>query len=243
MIFNIEAKVVDKYNINDNIYILNFELISPSTLNFTDGQYISVEVSNNQRRSYSIFSSSSESTSMFKVLVTTSPGGIGSRYFEKLEISDVIVAKGPLGFFTKPSHIEKNLVFICTGTGFGPINSIIKGLINTKKYKEHNIHLFYGERNLNNIVYSTEYSILFRSRIITTYLKCISQSIACTLQATDKNLFKGRVTKPVVDFINKNGIHNTDYFLCGSGEMIKELANELSLRGTDQANIHFEKFY
>lgn len=243
MIVNYTARLINISNVSSNMVIYSFRFITPSLLKFKDGQYLKVNVAEKIGRSYSIFSTNSDSKQEFDILLALSPNGIGVNYFKSLKIGDIIHGKGPLGMFVMPNNPNKNLVFICTGSGFAPINSMIKGLIANGLHKSHNIFLYFGAKIHEDIVYHTEYDSLAKIGVIKKYVKCISQDITCGIEKINNNIFEGRVTEPVKNHINEYGIEDTDFFLCGNGEMINDMLLLLKNAGVNENNIHHEKFY
>jgi len=93
-----------------------FEFTSEEPLAYQPGQYISVKVAPNRINSYSIAGSTNDHS--FSLLVDTSPGGPGSKFFENLQNGDKIAYMGPFGIFTfKPDDGSKQILFLGTGTG------------------------------------------------------------------------------------------------------------------------------
>ena len=58
-------------------------------------------------------------------------GGLGTTYlFEEAKVGTEIKFKKPAGVFTLPADVsDKNLVFICTGTGVAPFRSMVFDLL------------------------------------------------------------------------------------------------------------------
>ena len=77
-------------------------------------------------RSYSI-ASAPDGSNILELCIARSSEGNGSRYlFESVNEGSELRFKGPEGGFVLPDVIEKDLVFICTGTGIAPFRAFMQ---------------------------------------------------------------------------------------------------------------------
>ncbi|OGC45812.1 hypothetical protein A2V49_00170, partial [candidate division WWE3 bacterium RBG_19FT_COMBO_34_6] len=107
---------------------------------FKSGQYISVKVSNDAIRAYSI--ACHEKDTKFNLLVDTRPGGQGSMYFENIKVGDKIPFLGPFGVFTlNMEDGADTLLFFATGSGASAIRCMIDDALTV--YKTHKKIIFY----------------------------------------------------------------------------------------------------
>ena len=76
-------------------------------------------------RSYSI-ASWPDGTNVYELLIVLLEGGAGTTYlFNEVKVGSELVFRGPQGVFVLPENIEKDIFFICTGTGIAPFRSML----------------------------------------------------------------------------------------------------------------------
>lgn len=211
---------------------LRIAFSASSSFSFRAGQFISVVVPSAKgaavKRCYSLASSPEDSR--FELCVKVVPGGRGSGYLASLKVNDTFKAYAPYGHFTIKSEPKKNLVFISTATGIGPLRSMVlsREFANLKPSK---VTFITGCR--------TEKEILFPDieKLDIEVVRAISQP------GTSFQGFKGRVT----DYLRLKPAtwhwHQTDFYICGNPEMVLEVEEILrSGRGVNPKNIFCELF-
>src|SRR5450755_4653128 len=96
---------------------------------FKAGQFVTLDLpiheqKNKRWRSYSI-ASWPDGSNVFELLIVLLHGGAGTNYiFNEWQEGSDLSFRGPQGVFTLPDPIEKDLFFICTGTGIAPFRSM-----------------------------------------------------------------------------------------------------------------------
>src|SRR3989337_4229528 len=96
---------------------------------FLPGQFVTLDLPiaekpNKRWRSYSI-ASWPDGTNVFELVIVLLEGGLGTNYlFNNVSVGSELTLRGPQGVFTLPPVIEKDLFFICTGTGIAPFRSM-----------------------------------------------------------------------------------------------------------------------
>ena len=223
-----KAKLLNKEKVSNTVWEYTF---SADDLAFVPGQYLTIVIGPRERRQYS-FSSQNLSNQNFQIIFDTRPNGVGTKYLLDLNIGDVIQGIGGIGNFILPKELAKNLVFIGTGTGVAPLKSMIEDLISNKKHLAHNIFLYFGTRNSEGIIYED----LFNSWCNKKFLKDFKIGLS---RDTNNNYHQGYVNQ----FINEFDLSKSQFFLCGSGEMIKSVEEDLISKGAKQEQIFYEKFY
>src|SRR6186713_511991 len=105
------------------------------SFDFTPGQFVQLDLPIHEKparrwRSYSI-ASWPDGTNVFELVIVLLENGAGTNYlFNEVSIGSEILCRGPQGVFTLPETIEKDLFFICTGTGIAPFRSMVHHLAN-----------------------------------------------------------------------------------------------------------------
>src|ERR1700710_1685986 len=102
-----------------------------SSFDFEPGQFVTLDLPihekpNKRWRSYSI-ASHPDGTNVIELVIVLLEGGLGTHYlFNHVDVGTEILLRGPQGVFTLPPIIDKDLFFICTGTGIAPFRSMVK---------------------------------------------------------------------------------------------------------------------
>src|SRR5690242_244334 len=117
---------------------------------FKPGQFVTLDLpihekKNKRWRSYSI-ASAPDGTNIFELVIVLLEEGAGTNYlFKEVNVSTEILLRGPQGVFTLPQQLDKDLFFICTGTGIAPFRAMAH-YIHDKKIPHKNIYLIFGCR-------------------------------------------------------------------------------------------------
>ena len=222
-----------------NVRVFQVEIPALQAFDFEAGQFITLDLPIGEKRlqrwrSYSI-ANAPEGSNMLELCIAHSGQGLGSTYlFDEISEGSVIKFKGPDGGFVLPETIDKDLVFVCTGTGIAPFRSMILDLKN--KGKAHQgIHLIFGTREESGILYRAELEELTR------ILPGFRYDVALSRQA-DWPGWKGYLHQVYLSEY-QTPRHDVAFYLCGWSNMIDEaVANLLLNVGYDRAQIHFELY-
>ncbi len=229
------AEVVRVHDLTHDVRELDLGLISPATLDFQSGQFISFEIPVEGRphpmtRAYSIASPPSQ-RGILTLVFNRVDHGPGSTFLFGLKLGDPVQFKGPAGSFRLRDDVPRNLLFVATGTGIAPIRSMLHTLV--PKATPQVVSLLWGLRSQRDLYYQEElhelaarYS-LFHSTI--------------TLSRPDPGWTgpTGRVTALVQARIKT--VDNLAVYLCGNGGMIKDVTDLLRSKGL--CPIYREKWY
>ncbi len=209
-----------------DIVILRFE--KPEGFVYLPGQFVQFRIPHEGSmvlRSYSISSHPDESDLEFCVKIV--PGGKASSYFQKMEtgaVAEITNAKGV--FVCRPEHSTQK-VFIATGAGIAPIMSMVKDRVK----QGDTIELLFGLRHDSDVFWVDELEKLKAAYPPFTYHITLSQP-SSAWQGSN-----GRVTAHVPE-VNQL----TNYYMCGSVEMVKDVRKILLERGVNTKSVHFEIF-
>lgn len=206
---------------------------------FEAGQFVTMDLPIHEKRlkrwrSYSIANAPDDSN-ILEFCIVKLEGGAGSTYlFEEVNLGSSIRFKGPSGGFVLPKKIENDLVLICTGTGVAPFRSMIQDLVQQEKtYK--NIHLIFGTRYEEGILYRKEFEALRQT------LPNFNYSIALSREENWTS-HKGYVHQIYMDAY-KEVRPDIDFYICGWSNMIDEAVENLVLKlGYDKSQIHYELY-
>ncbi|MFT5169148.1 MAG: ferredoxin-NADP reductase [Saprospiraceae bacterium] len=215
------------------------EVADVDQVDFTAGQFVTMDLPISEKRlkrwrSYSI-ANAPDGTNVLEFCIVRLENGAGSTFFfEEAKIGTPIRFKGPDGGFCLPEPVEKDLVMICTGTGIAPFRSMIWDLYNHKKpYK--NIHLIFGTRFQEGILYKAEFEKL------ATEMPGFKYSIA--LSREEKGDWYEGYVHPIYLEDYKEIRTDLDFYICGWSNMIDEaIANLIIKMGYDKSQVHYELY-
>ena len=219
------------------------QLPEQEKFDFIPGQFVTIDLPihekpNKRWRSYSI-ASWPDGTNVFELLIVLLDGGAGSSYlFNDTNVGSALTLRGPLGVFTLPAEIEKDLYFICTGTGIAPFRSMLHHIKNQQvPHKE--IYLLFGTRAKADLLFLDEMRRLEQEIEGFHYIPTLSreQWEGCCgyVHAVYENLVRekmnGESTPPPAQF-----------YLCGWKNMVDEARQRIVGLGYDKKAIHLELY-
>lgn len=220
-------KLITRTTIAPKLIKFVFEKDGDSQFVFEAGQFIMIEVGDGVKRAYSI--ASSPINSKLELFVDTNPGGVGSKFFERVKEGERVLASGPFGHFVYKS--KGDAMFIATGTGVAPFRSIITNQLS--RANPHNISLLFGVRHEEDIFLDDEFEALGRRQ------KNFSYTLTLSRPAKTWEGASGRVTKHLEEIELPEG---TDYYICGAKQMVLDSKEILLKRGVEKERIFFELY-
>lgn len=214
---------------------------------FKPGQFVTLDLPihekpNKRWRSYSI-ASWPDGTNVFELCIVLLEGGAGTTYlFNDVKEGTELTLRGPVGVFTLPDPLEKDIYLICTGTGIAPFRSMMHYIA------EHNlphkdIHLIFGTRKKEHLLYYDELRHL--TEIVPNF------HFHPTLSREEWEGKTGYVHQIYEDLvkIKTNGDGQTimencpaTFYLCGWKDMIDEAKKRILELGYDKKCIHLELY-
>ena len=224
------AKILECKALAGKFHSFIFETEIPMI--YKSGQYIGVKVADTRINNYSI--ATSEGENKFGLLIDTSPGGPGSKYFENLKAGDKISFLGPFGtFIFKPDSSTKHILFLGTGSGCAPLRSIIDNLLKVE-HVQTPITLYLGLRYETDIFWQDYFKKLSQDYPNFKFVLVISKPDANCQEKT------GHIT----DLINQDCPDTSCLaaYLCGNMSMIEEATSILISHGLAREKIYIEKF-
>lgn len=210
-----------------------------ATFDFKPGQFITLDLpihekKNKRWRSYSIASHPNGSNEIELVIVLLE-GGAGSTYlFTEVTEGSELLLQGPLGKFTLPDQMEKDLFLICTGTGIAPFRSMIHHL-KLHDIPHPNIYLISGSRKEGDLLYKAEMMQLQQEMPGFQYIPTLSRE-----EDTSWAGRKGYVHAVYEELLaDKRPAH---FYLCGWKAMIDEARQRIQAMGYDRHDVHLELY-
>ena len=210
---------------------------------FTPGQFVTLDLPihdkpNKRWRSYSI-ASWPDGTNIFELLIVLMPTGLGSTYmFEQVQVGSELLFRGAQGVFTLPPVIEKDLFFICTGTGIAPFRSMLHH-IKDHHIPHRNIYLIFGTRSQKDLLYPDELKSLQDQISDFQYIPTLSreQWEGCCgyVHPVYQNLIEQRKA-------DNGTLPEALFYLCGWKQMVDEAKQSILQLGYGKKDIHLELY-
>lgn len=218
----------------------------PVASDFKPGQFITFDLPVAEKRldrwrSYSIASPPAADQEL-ELCIVRLDGGRGTDYlFNEVEPGSELKFKGPAGMFTLPdSALEKDLVFVCTGTGVAPFRSMLRD-IHGRGRAHRGLHLIFGCRKREDILYRAEFELLQRE--LPGFRYSVSLSRESDPDPADfpfevvsgyvHQLYEKHYGQPAAD---------RQFYLCGWSDMIDEARERLTKIGYGEQQVRYELY-
>lgn len=215
------------------------EIEEEDSFDFKAGQFVTMDLPIHKKRlqrwrSYSI-ANAPEGGNVLEFCIVKLEGGQATRYFfEEVEVGTPIRFKGPDGTFTLPANLMEDLVFICTGTGVAPFRSMLWDIHN-RQLPFKNIHLIFGTRYKNGILYQEEFEKFQEAWDNFHYDIALSRE-------SDWDGYKGYIHQIYQEKYGE-ARPDVDFYLCGWSNMIDDaVANLIVKMGYDKSQVHYELY-
>ena len=224
------AKVLKAENLTPKMHFLEFE--TEEEFKVIPGQYLSVKVSDSRVNCYSV--AGFKNPNRFNLLVDSTPGGPGSKFFESLKVGDKMTFLGPFGNFTlKQDEDVENMLFFATGCGTAPLKFMLESALKEGK-KDRKIKLYLGVNNYCDVFFKDYFSDLQKE------YENFSYEIAVNNPDPKWDGPTGFITELVKkDFSDAS---KCSAYLCGNKFMIEDVSKVLIERGCPEERIYFEKY-
>lgn len=207
---------------------------------FKPGQFVTLDLpihekKNKRWRSYSI-ASWPDGTNVFELVIVLLPGGLGTTYlFNDIQIGSEILFRGAQGVFTLPETIDKDLFFICTGTGIAPFRSMVQ-YIQRNSVPHKNLYLIFGCRLQSDFLYADEL------RELQEKLPSFQFIPTCSREAEESVSFKKGYVHAIYEEIISHAKTEAGFYLCGWKNMVDEAKQKIMALGYDKKDIHLELY-
>lgn len=222
------AVVASKEKVSSKVYLVNFQLLEPSEIEFKAGQNIMLLISPGVNRTMSIASPPSLKNEIL-MAHDISPLGPGSQWTLNLKVGDKVELMGPTGGSLALIDSPRKKMFVATGTGIAPLHSMILDYTFPSE-----LVLYWGLRHAEDIFWQEEFKQLetkypnFRFNLVLSKPDSSWQGKA------------GHVTEHV---LQEKELTNCDFYLCGNKAMVIELRDQLLAKNVPKEQIETELFY
>lgn len=235
----------ETYN-TKRFFIKMNELVS---FDFKPGQFVTLDLPiheqvNKRWRSYSI-ASWPDGSNIFELLIVLLEAGAGTPYlFREVHVGSELTFRGPQGVFTLPENIEKDLFFICTGTGIAPFRSMLN-YMQLHNIFHKNLYLIFGCRTKKDLLYHEEMKDLGSKLENFTYMPTLSRE-----DWDGEQGHRGYVHSLYEEICKKNNeacedlenLKPASFYLCGWKAMIDDARKKIADLGYDRKAVHLELY-
>ena len=212
-------------NLTNDVYELTFTV--DTSVPVIPGQYILFSLDTGVKRAYSI---GYHDAGRFTFIIKQLEGGVGSTRICNLSVGETITGTPPIGHFTlRPTPTAK--LFIATGTGFAPVYFQLRAALDAGITAP--LHFIFGVRTLADVFYTDELSRLSRDHPNVTYDIYLSREVAAGYR-------EGYVTTLVRE--DDIGTRFSEFYMCGSPAMVKEVRALLAERSVTPDRRFFEQY-
>jgi CDP-4-dehydro-6-deoxyglucose reductase len=213
-----------------------------ASFDFEPGQFVTIDLPihekpNKRWRSYSI-ASWPDGTNVIELLIVLLEGGKGTSYlFQEGKVGLELILRGPQGVFTLPKPIDKDLYFICTGTGIAPFRSMIH-YIQEHKIPHKDIYLIFGTRKRDDLLYMDEMKRLEMEIEGFLYIPTLSRDQWEGCCGYVHSVYENLVNEKRTD----HSVKEAGFYLCGWKNMVDEAKLRIQNLGYDKKSIHLELY-
>lgn len=216
------------------------------SFDFKPGQFVTLDLpiheqKNKRWRSYSI-ASWPDGTNVYELLIVLLDGGLGTTYlFNEVKIGSELTFRGAQGVFTLPEKIEKDLFFICTGTGIAPFRSMLN-YMQLHNITHENLYLIFGVRTQKDLLYHEEMKALESEMENFTYMPTLSREGWEGRKGYVHSLYEEICKKNNEACEDLNSLKPASFYLCGWKAMIDDARQKIAALGYDRKSVHLELY-
>lgn len=232
-----KGKVIRIENATENTRRFWIEIPEIKTFDFIPGQFVTFDLPihekpNKRVRSYSI-ANWPDGTNVFELVIVLLEGGAATQYFfNEIVVGSELTFRGPQGvFILKEDDLQKDIFFVCTGTGIAPFRSMAHHIKN-HNIPHKNIYLLFGTRTQKDLLYFDELTQLEKDLPGFYFMP--------TLSREEWDGRRGYVHSIYEDLCASK--QTASFFLCGWKNMIDEAKKRIMEMGYDRKAIHQELY-
>lgn len=216
------------------------------SFNFKAGQFVTLDLpiheqKNKRWRSYSI-ASWPDGSNVYELLVVLLEGGAGTTYlFNEIKVGSELIFRGAQGVFTLPETIEKDIFFICTGTGIAPFRSMLN-YMKLHNIVHKNLYLIYGCRTQKDLLYFDEMKRLEKELNNFHFMPTLSRETWDGHSGYVHDLYEEICKRNNEACKSSGNVNPAAFYLCGWKFMIDDARKKIADLGYDKSSVHFELY-
>ena len=213
-------------------------------IKYLPGQYLTLLMNidgKTERRCYSLNSAPKIDKEVSITVKRIKDGKVSNFIYDNIKEGMKMKVLYPMGSFTIQTNPNnaRHIVLFGAGSGITPLMSILKTVLYAER--DSTVSLFYGNRDVESIIFNrelTELKAKYKGRL---NLKHILEN-----PGDFEECYKGRVERSQVPKLLKQvpqfSTSNTQCYICGPSGMMIEAEEGLKLAGIPETSINIEKF-
>lgn len=222
------VKVIEIRDLTKDVREINVE--KPDGVVFLPGQFMTIKIDDGGdsvcMRAYSVLDSPDKT--MLQLCVKLVEEGRGSKWLFGLNPGDEMEIIFPAGNFVLPENLADKLVFVGTGTGIVPLMCMMESFPDGF---DKEVEFIFGVRFEEDLFYQDRIADLGKK------LKNFKAILTLSRPGDDWTGAKGRVTDHL-----QSPDAGAQYFICGSGVVLKDVCALLEEKGVPTENVFHENF-
>jgi NAD(P)H-flavin reductase len=119
-------KVREMRRVAQDVMLVELLPESNEQMSFIAGQYVAILQDDGSKRSFSIANAPHETDRLQLHVRLVEGGKFTGHVFNGMKVGDVLQVEGPLGSFFLHDENEQPIIFMCGGTGFAPVKSMVE---------------------------------------------------------------------------------------------------------------------
>lgn len=229
------VRQISQATFNTRRYWIEIEGISQ--FHFKAGQFVTLDLPihenrNRRWRSYSIASAPDGSNVIELVIVQATPSTGGSDYlFQNIKEGSSLTLRGPHGMFVLSQDWQEPIFLIATGTGIAPFRSMLLDLKNKGISRTQPVHLIFGCRKQQDLLYQEEMEKLSGELTWFHYHPTLS-----------REQWDGHCGYVHAIYESLCAGNPGQFMICGWRAMIDEAKQRLLTLGYDKKELHYESY-
>ena len=218
-----------------------------SSFDFEPGQFVTLDLPihekpNKRWRSYSI-ASWPDGTNVFELVIVLLENGAGTTWlFNNAVVGTELTFRGAQGVFTlDEEHYQKDLFFICTGTGIAPFRSMVQSIA-LRNLPHKKLYILYGCRTQKDLLYFDEMKCLEQEMEHFHFMPTLSRESWDGHSGYVHDLYESICKKNNEACENLENLKPAAFYLCGWKFMIDDARKKIADLGYDRKAVHFELY-
>lgn len=229
---SLPAKIQRMERLTGEVMNLWLKLPEGERLQFLAGQYINVVLQDGRRRAFSLANAPHDDRYLQLHIRHVRGGRFTDKLFAEMREKDLLRIEGPHGSFYLREESDRPILFLATGTGFGPVKAIIEHAIAEGHIVP--IYLYWGARHREDLYMDELARGWAREYENIHYVPVLSAPEAGWEGRT------GHVQEVVVEeFADLSGF---DLYACGHPQMVLSARAALVAKGLDPDHCYSDAF-
>jgi len=225
---------------------LLLRLPAVESMPFQPGQYLDVLLEGGRRRSFSIASPPHDSARLELHVRHAPAGGFTTALFDAMPVGTLLRIEGPIGqFIYAPSTAP--LLLIAGGTGFAPIKSLLRHVLEVEKTTRP-VHFYWGARRAIDVYEHALVRGWTRRHPNLRFVPVLSEAGAQPPEGDDAGVdgvarsWRAGWVHQVAAADLGHELSRCDVYVAGPPALVEAVRTDFSARGVDPAQLRFDSF-